>query len=975
MLTVQPGFMSNASFVGSLPSGYRLLWYQIQTVLGRGGFGITYLAHDSNLDHKVAIKEYLPKDWATRQEDFAVRLISGHHEETFDWGLKSFISEAQTLAKFKHPNIVRVLSVFRELNTAYMVMEYEQGEELSVQIKRGETFSEKRLLNIVIPLLEGLDVVHQEGFIHRDIKPSNIMIRADGSPVLIDFGSARQAIGVHTQTLTSMLTFGYAPFEQYNQGSGKQGPWTDIYALAATLYYAVTGQIPVESMKRAAAIFNAEDDCLVPASKIAAGKYTDSFLQAIDVGLGFAIQDRPQTLGEWRKMLLSRRVVNGTNTLLSTSRGREEITIGLSAEKAQEIFAHSHHGNPVGNPVRKAKTQNITSENKLIEDNESRAHSKRKKFISKLWYSAITITGLLSLVVASWYVAGARDPITLVEQYLDDAEVAQRPEPLASPAESESAEPRLADSEAKPEPAGSKSEADSNAKITQKNSVTSVQENSATVSKDSESGRSEPGPLSKNKLLSGIGIMQITSDPAGAAVSLDGIKIGNTPFYSQDILEGDYTLALNARNFRSHSQKISIEAGAAVNELIKLTPTQVDLTINSEPEGAWVEVNGEALVELTPLTLTGIKPGTHQISVGKSEYETFSDTVDTARGGKFERNIRLIPIEYGYLTISPDPPNALIHLPDVEEPYHDGMRLPVGEYRVEVVANHYEAWLDTLTLTSGGLVKQVDLNFILKPGDSFSDELKIGGQGPELVILPEGSFVMGTSTGSRSEYPERKVSVAGPIAIMKHEVTIGDFHKFIESASYLIDAGNRLNNLQCRGRNDENQAGAEDHAVSCVTWHDAKAYADWLSGQTGAIYRLPSEAEWEYAARAGAASDYAWGEYEPVCTTSARNGANFYAEGCAGRPGSVGNYSPNKFGLFDMHGNVWEWVEDCWHPNYLHAPANSSAWQGGDCRSRVLRGGSWSNSADYLRVSFRGVAPQDDRDMSYGFRLVRELEL
>lgn len=969
------------------------MWYQIQTVLGRGGFGITYLAHDSNLDHKVAIKEYLPKDWATRQEDSAVRLISVHHEETFDWGLKSFISEAQTLAKFRHPNIVRVLSVFRELNTAYMVMEYEQGEELSVQIKRGETFTEKRLLDIVVPLLEGLDVVHQEGFIHRDIKPSNIMIRADGSPVLIDFGSARQAIGVHTQTLTSMLTFGYAPFEQYNQGSGKQGPWTDIYALAATLYYAVTGQIPVESMKRAAAIFNAEEDCLVPASKIAAGNYTDGFLHAIDAGLGFAIQDRPQSLGEWRKMLLSRRFVNGTSTSVSALQGRDETTVGITAERTQQIFVQSQHRNPVGNPARNAKTQNITSDSAPIEGSESRTESKSKKTVSKLLYAVMM--GVVSLVVASWYVAGARDPVTLVEQYLDDAKDAEKPELIASPSEDgisteaqtgagsesknktlPSVEGRGADNKlAEPGLAGSKSEPDSDVKMSQKNNATTAQDYPATASNSTESGGPEPGPLSKKKLLSGIGIMQITSDPAGAAVSLDGIKIGSTPFYSQNILEGDYTLALNARNFRSHSQKISVEAGAAVNELIKLKPTQVDLTIESEPEGAWVEINSELLAELTPVTLTGIKPGIHQIRVGKSEYETFSENVDTARDVKIKRNISLIPIEYGQLTISPNPPSALINLPDVEEPYRAGMKLPVGEYRLEVVANNYEPWLETLTLTTGGLVKQVDLNFILKPGDSFSDELKIGGQGPELVILPEGSFVMGSSTGARSEYPERKVSVAGPIAAMKHELTIGDFQKFIESTSYQADSLKQGNNSDCRGKNAANQGGSENHAVSCVSWHDAKAYAEWLSGQTGVIYRLPSEAEWEYAARAGAASDYAWGEYEPVCATSARNGANFLAEGCAGRPDIVGNYSPNKFGLFDMHGNLWEWVEDCWHPNYVNAPTNSGVWQGGDCRSRVLRGGSWANSASYLRVSFRGVAPQDDRDISYGFRLVRELGL
>jgi hypothetical protein len=299
--------MSETVIRDSLPSDFPLLWYKIKGVLGRGGFGITYLADDGNLDHKVAIKEYLPLDFAARVDaDSTVRPLTSTHEDMYQWGLGNFIAEAKTLARFKHPNIVRVITVFDKFNTAYMVMEYEKGVELSKLIKEEEPFSEKTLLDIFIPLIEGLEVIHTEGIIHRDIKPSNILIRDDGSPVLLDFGSARAAVTEHTRTVTAMVTYGYAPFEQYNQGNEKQGYWSDIYSMAATIYHAITKTVPVDSMKRAISIMSDEGDPLEPVSIKMKGQYSDHFLRAIDAGLNSNINERPQSTHEWHEMLLGK---------------------------------------------------------------------------------------------------------------------------------------------------------------------------------------------------------------------------------------------------------------------------------------------------------------------------------------------------------------------------------------------------------------------------------------------------------------------------------------------------------------------------------------------------------------------------------------------------------------------------------------------------------------------------------------------
>ncbi|MDX1513431.1 MAG: protein kinase [Gammaproteobacteria bacterium] len=289
----------------ALPAGYTLHWYKIESILGQGGFGITYLARDTNLDQLVAIKEFLPTDLAVRTHDSSVHPLSEGHQNTYGWGLSRFVTEAKTLAKFRHPNVVLVHSVFEANETAYMVMEYVRGRTLEDALKFGKVQSEAELKRIMLALLDGLTLIHQAGFIHRDIKPDNIYLRDDGTPVLLDFGSARQAVGEKTRTLTALVSPGYAPYEQYDSsrgGESKQGPWTDIYGLGATLYRAVTGKGPVDATARVNAILDG-DDILVPARKIGEGKFSPEFLNAIDWALALRPRDRPQDVDTWRQAL------------------------------------------------------------------------------------------------------------------------------------------------------------------------------------------------------------------------------------------------------------------------------------------------------------------------------------------------------------------------------------------------------------------------------------------------------------------------------------------------------------------------------------------------------------------------------------------------------------------------------------------------------------------------------------------------
>ncbi len=284
----------------TLRRGDRIGCYRIEEVLGRGGFAVTYLATDENLDVEVAIKEYLPREITQRDNNLQVSARKPEFSEDYDTGLANFAREAKTLARFKHPHIVRVHQVLHANNTAYMVMDYEHGQELGDILEQHQTLSEQELRDILFPIMDGVEEIHRHGFVHRDIKPSNIYVRHNGSPVLIDFGAARYTLSETTQQLTAVVTVGYTPIEQYNVSEDAQGPWSDIYALAAVCYEAVTGEVPTDSVTRASATVTHGDDPLPSVRSKINGVYSDDCLDAIDWGLRMEADDRPQVIAQWR---------------------------------------------------------------------------------------------------------------------------------------------------------------------------------------------------------------------------------------------------------------------------------------------------------------------------------------------------------------------------------------------------------------------------------------------------------------------------------------------------------------------------------------------------------------------------------------------------------------------------------------------------------------------------------------------------
>lgn len=285
----------------TLSPGTKVDQYVISHVLGRGGFGITYLVHDEALQKDFALKEFFPEDLVIREGTNIRFTAKPHSESDYRWGLKKFYDEARLLAQFSHDNIVSVRRVFEKNNSAYMLLDFVRGSTLEKWLLGLDSPPTQEELDLIAtPLLSALELVHANRTWHLDISPDNVMIRAtDGAPILLDFGASRFEIKQHSQ-LVSALVFksGYSAPEQYTSNADRYGAWTDIYAFAAMLHRSISGERPIEATSR-----QLSDD-LRPAALVGKGRYRDKFLKAVDWALKLPPQDRPQSIPEWRKELL-----------------------------------------------------------------------------------------------------------------------------------------------------------------------------------------------------------------------------------------------------------------------------------------------------------------------------------------------------------------------------------------------------------------------------------------------------------------------------------------------------------------------------------------------------------------------------------------------------------------------------------------------------------------------------------------------
>ncbi|MFU8817038.1 MAG: SUMF1/EgtB/PvdO family nonheme iron enzyme [Pseudomonadales bacterium] len=542
----------------------------------------------------------------------------------------------------------------------------------------------------------------------------------------------------------------------------------------------------------------------------------------------------------------------------------------------------------------------------------------------------------------------------------------------------------------------------------------------------------------------GVAALAISSEPEGALVRVDGRAIGVTPLRPLRLSPGFHLVELSHSFYQPFERRLNLGAGAPTEMHVVMQLGEGTLLVFSNPRGAWVEVDGERREGVTPLALQ-LPSGEREVVMGMEERRSAVERVVVHAGQRHELRLDLDINPHGSLLVETRPEGARISLPDDDTAYEPGVRLRVGEYRVRIQKpgyvtqdiryqvrygdNRYRVDLarayGSLTiagLPSGARVRvayrqspetslvradyepgmrlpvgevevrasamgrrsayrRIDLSesgaalalalepMNVVPGSRLRDRLAAGGQGPALVVIPPGEFIMGSDDGPPSERPARRVVLTEPFAVGVYEVRVDEYRRFATATGRALDA-----------RLVEADAALP---VTLVRAADAAAYADWLTEQTGHRYRLLSEAEWEYVARAGSTSNYAFGDaaadlcrYANVADLSIpRRPVGMAVVACDdGFPqlAPVGSFLANGFGVHDMHGNVAEWVLECGMPEYAGAPDDGSpARDGGHCPTHGVRGGSWDGSADDARSAKRAVAASPSG--ARGIRLLREL--
>ena len=400
--------LNNEKYPLSLPNGTVLGGkFVTVNVLGQGGFGITYEATAPKTGERYAIKEYFPDSLAMRRNDLMVMPLSSDRDENFSYGKSTFLQEAETLADFiGNENIVRIHSYFEENGTAYFVMDYVEGISLDRYIKQnGGKILYEDAERILLPVMDALSAVHEKGIVHRDVTPDNIILTKDGNVKLIDFGAARYSLGDKSKSLDIVLKHGFAPKEQYVR-RGKQGSFTDIYALGATFYFALTGRRPPDSIERL------EDDNLIPPSLLGVslpGKAEDAILTALNV----SPQDRFQNVSEFKKALLSSQ---GNPVISPTLYVSSEITVPTSYV-SNEIIT------PEYAQIEEPAIQ-LGKEEKTEKERKKTPFAKKLKWIIPSAVAVIAVGGLI-IVLAPQIINSIENqgPAEPINSHSDDSSV------------------------------------------------------------------------------------------------------------------------------------------------------------------------------------------------------------------------------------------------------------------------------------------------------------------------------------------------------------------------------------------------------------------------------------------------------------------------------------------------------------------------------------------------------------------------
>lgn len=845
--------------------------FRIVRILGTGSFGVVYQCDNTFLDETVAIKEFLPVELAVRGPDGQIVPISPATETGFKWALQRFLQEAKTLwalgRPVPHRNIVRVTR-YRELNgSAYLFMDFERGRPLSDILQDDGRLPYEELVAVLAPLLDGLERVHASGIVHRDIKPANILIRADGSPVLIDFGAARDVARSGERSVFATYTPLYAALEQH-QDIAPQGPWTDIYGLGATLYRAVTGQAPRSASQRLLA------DPQPPAAEVAARNYPPEFLAAIDWACTLDPRKRPQSLREWRAQLL----------------GDVDID-GLEAPTVLRVAPAAGAGGATmqGTATRQGSSTLAARTAAALARSEAGASAPS----GRSWRLALGLgAGLLVLGGGGglgWFLwqqqaaqrAGAGLNIELPEPAPDRVAAAIDAERQAI-----------------------------------------------------ERYRAQDYAGSLERVQAGL-----AAAPADARLLV----------LKRHVEARHYAAKLIARARASAADGDLRQALALIDDGLAQVPDDAQLlALRTEVVARQASAADEAAAAQARASAEAASSRRAQVEAALAEAERLGQAGDpTAALARLDA--------------------ALAAGPDAEQ-----------------------------TRRLGALRSRLDA--------ALEQSRAERRRRPELLPLAAGCFQMGSPAAEVGHEPDerRHEACVEAFGIGRYEVTVEQFEQFVNATGYRTDAERGVGGPNGCWALDRDSGGANggwdfhpwanwrrpnkyqanhpDDPVACVSYNDAVAYAGWLGAETGRRYRLPSEAQWEYATRAGTTGARFWGDgdADPACrSASVADAAHGWRDGFRCDDGHewvapVGVFDANPWGLHDLLGNLSEWT--CSEYDEAYAGKQQTCGARDSDAPRVLRGGAWNSGPAAVRAAYRDRNFPEARYSFVGFRVVEEPE-
>ncbi|MFO1372463.1 MAG: SUMF1/EgtB/PvdO family nonheme iron enzyme [Candidatus Competibacteraceae bacterium] len=885
----------------ALLKGFNLHRYLIEGVLGAGGFGITYKAIHEALQNAVAIKEYFPAEWAFRDHDnITVRpnaqgQIPAKADEPscYQWGLQRFLDEAKILVQINHPGVVRVRDYFTANGTAYIVMEYENGESLSALLQRGGILPEQELRRLLDDILPALEAVHSQGYLHRDIKPSNLYMRKqDNHVLLIDFGAARQALGHRTRSVTSVVTPGYSPIEQYVTVGEDYGPWTDIYALGAVLYRCINGAPPVEAPGRVL------KDPVQPAVELGAGLYTHGLLQVVDRALAVRPEERFQNIAEMRDALLAAEREGASADFAQVPRIRSELLdLPSQIDIQPSIFESRSY------PTLQARESAAGRDTRSAPSARPASPTPHPPS----WTLDIPEPGMVPPPGQSkWDAHASSLPL------LDD--IWEHLEP--SPATPESASP-VAPIPLKPQPAPlpAPSPFTAESQPRQESSSPSLLKRSP----QSALERLKKAPISQRS--------QATTIPSA-----------ETPAAQPDAATQE-SLTL--------CPPVVVEPDPAnPGELAILPPSMQRPPVN------WtrVLVTVFAISGLAGISLLGL--------LGYEYYRTAQEQRQRETTALQERKEQEETARRAQEAIQRRDEEITLYIEQVNKSITNKDWERARSYLTRATALSPEHPL-VIAARSNLLSAQ-------QPGANIRTRID-NTTGLELSWIEGGCFSMGSPPTERDRGNDEALHqvCVKDFWIGRTEITNGQYRRF--------KPNHNSGSFQGRSLNSDTQP------VVNLTWGDANTFTDWLSweAKTGKRFRLPTEAEWEYAARAGATTRYYWGnDIDPrYANFSDRNdptgASNSNLDDGQAVTAPVGSYLPNNLGLRDVAGNVWEWTCSEYDPAYGDQAQNCSEKRPNEGQ-RVTRGGSWNNGPAELRLAKRLPRKPGDHDAMTGFRVIME---